>query len=106
MQDKVTLEQLKNCPNCGGTLEDDGRCMFCGSKVYDLFDIDLDCYKHKYIRIKYNGSIQVLPVIFGGFNLTYGPDVPTVDYNNQSRYVSYVPDITGSVEFRVLNYKL
>ena len=100
------MEQLKNCPNCGGTLEDDGRCMFCGSKVYDLFDIDLDCYKHKYIRIKYNGSIQVLPVVFGGFELNYGPDVTTVDYANRCYYVPHSSDITGSVDFRVLNYKL
>lgn len=100
------MERLSNCPNCGGTLEDDGRCRFCGSKVYDLFDIDLDCYTHKYIRIKYKGNIQVLPVVFGGLDLNYGPDMAVVDYAHQPYYVSYAPDITGSIDFKVINYKL
>ena len=38
------MERLKNCPNCGGILDDEGRCMYCKSKVYDLtgMKIDLD----------------------------------------------------------------
>lgn len=32
------MEKLENCPNCGGILDDLGRCEFCGSKVYDLCD--------------------------------------------------------------------
>ena len=38
-------ERLHNCPNCGGTLQDDGKCRFCGSVVYDLVSIDLDGHK-------------------------------------------------------------
>ena len=30
------IEALKNCPNCGGTINEAGRCEFCGSKVYDF----------------------------------------------------------------------
>lgn len=38
------IERLHNCPHCGGTLQDDGCCRFCGSKVYDFVGIDLDNY--------------------------------------------------------------
>lgn len=30
------MEKYNNCPNCGGTLDDTGRCQYCGSKVYDF----------------------------------------------------------------------
>ena len=33
-------DTLANCPHCGGTLGDDGRCQYCGSKVYDLEEPD------------------------------------------------------------------
>lgn len=34
--------ELKNCPNCGGILDDEGRCMYCKSKVYDLTDVNIN----------------------------------------------------------------
>lgn len=36
------IERLTNCPNCGGTLNEAGRCEFCGSKVYDFLTIDFN----------------------------------------------------------------
>ena len=36
------MTELKNCPNCGGVLDDTGRCLYCKSKVYDLTDIKID----------------------------------------------------------------
>lgn len=30
------IEPLKECPHCAGTLNDAGRCTYCGSKVYDF----------------------------------------------------------------------
>ena len=66
------MKKLKNCPNCGGTLQDDGRCRFCGSKVYDLCDIDLGSpFKAgavKYLRVKYDGKIITTPVRFNTFS--------------------------------------
>ena len=59
------MEQIHNCPNCGGTLQDDGRCRFCGSKVYDLTDISLD--EPKYIRMKIHNSIITGRVRFYNF---------------------------------------
>lgn len=62
------MKQIYNCPNCGGTLQDDGRCRFCGSKVYDLTDISLD--EPKYIRMKINNSTITGKVIFDNFTIT------------------------------------
>lgn len=44
--------ELKNCPRCGGTLNDNGRCEYCGSKVYDLTDIDIDLDSHDILRMR------------------------------------------------------
>lgn len=49
----MAKEQLNNCPNCGGTLDDTGRCVYCKTKVYDLTDIDLDGNDiHKVLRMR------------------------------------------------------
>lgn len=67
------MEKLHNCPNCGGYLNDTGRCEFCGSKVYDFVNADFDDYSKTYIRIKWHGKIVTVPVIFisYGYNITY-----------------------------------
>lgn len=51
------MKQLKNCPNCGGILDDEGRCMYCKSKVYDLtgMRIDMDTRDTVLLKIKYGG---------------------------------------------------
>lgn len=46
------MTELKNCPSCGGELDDDGRCLYCKSKVYDLTDINIDLKSHDIIRMK------------------------------------------------------
>lgn len=61
------MDRLHNCPNCGGYLNDHGRCEFCGSKVYDLCDIDLALDSKKfpkktYLRIKTDKGIWTVPV--------------------------------------------
>jgi len=61
------MKQLKNCPNCGGVLDDDGRCMYCKSKVYDLTDINLDIHSRDIVlvRIKdkdYVWTMKAFPV--------------------------------------------
>lgn len=57
------MNYLHNCPNCGGFLNDAGRCEFCGSKVYDFVNIDFDKGAHTYIRIKSNGKVAIVPII-------------------------------------------
>lgn len=79
------MQRLNNCPNCGGTLQDDGRCRFCGSKVYDLTDISLD--EPKYIRIKIQNSVLTGGVRFNNFTITTGgEEVPHGELSFQFLY--------------------
>lgn len=63
------MNKLHNCPNCGGYLNDSGRCEFCGSKVYDFVNVDFDEHTRTYIRIKSGGKIMTTPVIFHTANI-------------------------------------
>lgn len=62
------INKLKNCPNCGGILNETGRCEFCGSKVYDFLNISFENNRSisdkTYIRIKSSGKIFIMPVLF------------------------------------------
>lgn len=68
------IERLHNCPHCGGTLQDDGCCRFCGSKVYDFVGIDLDNHSPAYVRMKIHGNIIVMPVRFDRFCIETSAD--------------------------------
>lgn len=57
------MKTYKNCPNCGGTLDDVGRCKYCDSKVYDFCDIDLTRSKKTYLRVRTQGQIITAQVI-------------------------------------------
>lgn len=46
------MTELKNCPNCGGVLDDTGRCRYCKSKVYDLTDINIDLNSRDILLMK------------------------------------------------------
>lgn len=79
------INRLHNCPNCGGTLQDDGACRFCGSRVYDFVGINLDNYwgSPTYIRVKFHEKIIIMPVIFNTFDIEF----------------SYGEFSTGTIEF-------
>ena len=36
------MQELKNCPNCGGTINENGRCNYCDSKIYDVEDSKIE----------------------------------------------------------------
>ena len=61
------MKILSNCPNCGGYLNDTGRCEFCGSKVYDFVNVVLDpfgCPENKtYIRVRSGNRILTIPLL-------------------------------------------
>jgi len=67
------ISKLKNCPNCGATLNDFGRCEYCGSKVYDLTDIDVRSphlgKARTYLRIRTDYGILVVPVVCDHLNI-------------------------------------
>lgn len=72
------IEALKNCPNCGGTLNEAGRCEFCGSKVYDFLSVDFTGEPHyqtakTYIRIKMDGKIVLAPILIDNVSMTSKP---------------------------------
>ena len=68
------IEKLTNCPQCGGILDEAGRCEFCGSKVYDFLTIDFNNREYgvsakTYIRVKYNGKVVISPVVVDSMHL-------------------------------------
>lgn len=76
------MDKLHNCPNCGGYLNDRGRCEFCGSKVYDFCDIDISFDPTKspvptYLRMKTQQGIWTVPVIANTLAVTHKADCYT-----------------------------
>ena len=82
------IDRLHNCPNCGGTLQDDGACRFCGSKVYDFLQVDLKDYKPTYIRMKFDGKIILMPVRFELAEIHMHDDTP-VFYSDDITYQTF-----------------
>ena len=78
--------ELKNCPNCGGILDDTGRCMYCKSKVYNLTDVNInfDTRDILVFKIKQNGY----DTIFSAY-----PTTATLEVNND---VGYACDSMGN----------
>ena len=98
----MMIERLENCPNCGAILDDTGRCNFCGSKVYDLFDIDVSSnHGIKYLRVKTDKGIMIAPIVCNTVNMEMSSGyIPS--YDGLYRYSNPFPDITIGMEFRVV----
>ena len=97
------IERLHNCPNCGGALQDNGRCRFCGSKVYDFVNIDMDSPTRTYIRMRYNGKIVLCPIMVDTFTINYSTNTMDADYYPRGVAVFNPPVIkTGSMEFMIM----
>lgn len=95
------IERLHNCPNCGGTLQDDGACRFCGSRIYDFLQVDLKDYKPTYIRTKVGGKIIIMPVVFDSMSVNMSNESSTL-YFNDTPYICMAPVIpTGTLDFTV-----
>ena len=80
------IEQLKNCPQCGGILNEAGRCEFCGSKVYDFLSIDFGPNGKRsaktYIRIRTGKQIMLAPILVNNVTVTMSSDpheIPEID---------------------------
>lgn len=96
------IEPLKNCPNCGGTLEDSGRCRFCGSKIYDFVNVDFDHSTPTYIRIRNNGKIIIAPVVFNFGSMTIDYPTTMIEANNYCRAFVDTPIMTGSIDYTIV----
>ena len=104
------IEQLENCPNCGGVLDEAGRCKFCGSKVYDFLNISFDdprssSYAKTYIRLKVGNRIGILPVYPQNANYTIRNNAYYIDMCNGGMCIhkTRTLDAELDVNFRVLD---
>lgn len=73
------MQELKNCPHCGGILDDTGRCIYCKSKVYDLTDINinLDSRDILVMKLKTNGKEMILNCYPADVSVEYRPQFDT-----------------------------
>lgn len=58
-----------NCPNCGGTLLDSGKCPYCGTIVRYANELSLDISEYGYIKhieiklmIKKGDAVTIIPL--------------------------------------------
>lgn len=101
------IERLTNCPSCGGTLNEAGRCEFCGSKVYDFLSINFDhTYRPSaktYIRIKSNGKIILAPVIVNNASIeTRVGEVVASTLGEGTRYIHSSPCVDIELDLAVI----
>lgn len=96
------MERLTNCPNCGGYLNDSGRCEFCGSKVYDFVNVDFDKPAKTYIRIRNKGKIITAPVVFNFGSIQIDYPTTTIEAGNYCRAFVDKPIMTGSIDYTVV----
>ena len=88
------IERLTNCPSCGGTLNEAGRCEFCGSKVFDFLTISFDRMEmpsaKTYIRLKVGNQVVIAPVIINTASMDFRPGsmLECADLMAGTRYIS------------------
>ena len=86
------IEQLTNCPSCGGILNEAGRCEFCGSKVFDFLTISFDHRQmpsaKTYIRLKVGNKVVIAPVVINTARIEVRPNsmLECADFDG-SRYI-------------------
>lgn len=96
------LERLHNCPNCAAALDDFGRCMHCGSKVYDFTGFDFDTYSQTYIRMKYRGKIVHFKAIPDHMKLSTYTNYSDILHDNNTYHMATIYDTKGSIDFQVI----
>ena len=97
------MERMSNCPNCGSIIDESGRCQHCGSKLYDLFDVDVTHGAgHKFIRIKTDRGIVVAPVVYKTVSITNQIDACCYD-TYDGRYLHPIrPILEMSIDLSVI----
>lgn len=97
------MEELKNCPNCGGVLDDTGRCMYCNSKVYDLtgINIDLDTRDILEMKLKFNGQEVIMYCYPTKAEIEYHQNYESyTDYRGLMHPVHRNPDVMVRLELQ------
>lgn len=103
----MKIEQLKNCPNCAGILNESGRCTYCGSKVYDFLNIDFSSRAvpsaKTYIRIKAGDRIILAPVLVDSASMTTEMNTCYADtFDGFGKYVRTAPTTSIDLRLRVV----
>ena len=97
------MEELKNCPNCGGVLDDTGRCMYCNSKVYDLtgVNINLDTHDILKMKLKYNGRDVIMSCYPTNAEIEFHPnDEIYTDYEGVMHVAKRNPNVVVRLELQ------
>lgn len=97
------MERLKNCPNCGGVLDDTGRCMYCKSKVYDLTDIniDMDSNDIMLMKVKHRDQIMIMKVHPVNMSVEIKPLYDNFMVMDCTRHMIYMGnDVTINLELK------
>ena len=91
------LEKLKNCPSCGGILNEAGRCQFCGSKIYDFLTVDFPTDPFKwpnaktYLRVKCGNKILLAPVMINSVERGYDSGYTDINYLGKTQTYEIAP---------------
>ena len=103
----MTIEQLKNCPNCAGILNEAGRCTYCGSKVYDFLSINFSSREvpsdKTYIRIKVDDRVIIAPIVVNTASMVAEMNTCYADsFDGGGRYVRTAPTMVIDLSLRVV----
>jgi len=98
------MERLKNCPNCGGILDDEGRCMYCKSKVYDLtgMRINMDNRDIVLFKIQINGHEVIMKGYPINVTLNCEPEYAYIPGNFHVASFQVGTNMTCNMEFQIL----
>lgn len=97
------MEELKNCPNCGGVLDDTGRCMYCNSKVYDLTGINIDFDTHDILKmkLKFNGQDVIMNCYPTNAEFEFHPNCESyIDHKGVMHTAHHNPDVRIRLELQ------
>lgn len=92
------MKERLNCPNCGAPITGT-VCKYCGAVFYDFAVLDFG--KPTYVRVKYNGTLNVFRAILTNFTLTTEAP-PVMYYDNQPVVVSEIAQSTLDLSMQIV----